>query len=130
MITISTRSSRNRGFSLLEVVISLGLIATALLAVVQLQAQNLDLQTEAQFITIANLLAQDRLARIMAAASLAEGSSSGDFGDDFPLYAYREEISQVSELEHLFRVTVTIVLDGEGNRKDLSWETFLYRLPT
>jgi prepilin-type N-terminal cleavage/methylation domain-containing protein len=97
MIGILSKRSQNRGFTLLEVVISMGLITIALLAVFRLQAQNLDLQSEAQFITLANHLAQDRMSQIQAGDELTEGSSSGDF------------------------------LDKKDATKDLSIETYLYR---
>jgi len=127
MIGILSKRSENRGFTLLEVVISMGLITIALLAVFRLQAQNLDLQSEAQFITLANHLAQDRMSQIQAGDELTEGSSSGDFGDDFPYFSYREEISEMPDLENLFKVKVSVFLDKKDATKDLSIETYLYR---
>ena len=41
-----TRKFSSKGFSLLEIIICLGLIATALMAVFRLQAQNLDAEFE------------------------------------------------------------------------------------
>jgi len=127
MIGILSKRGQNRGFTLLEVVISMGLITIALLAVFRLQAQNLDLQSEAQFITLANHLAQDRMSQIQAGDELTEGSSSGDFGDDFPYFSYREEISEMPDLENLFKVKVSVFLDKKDATKDLSIETYLYR---
>lgn len=127
MIDILSKKSQNRGFTLIEVVISMGLITIALLAVFRLQAQNLDLQSEAQFITLANHLAQDRMSQIQAGDELTEGSSSGDFGDDFPYFSYREEISEMPDLENLFKVKVSVFLDKKKATKDLSIETYLYR---
>jgi len=127
MIGILSKRSENRGFTLLEVVISMGLITIALLAVFRLQAQNLSLQSEAQFITLANHLAQDRMSQIQAGDELTEGSSSGDFGDDFPYFSYREEISEMPDLENLFKVKVSVFLDKKDATKDLSIETYLYR---
>lgn len=115
------------GFTLLEIVISLGLIATALLAVFQLQAQNLDLLSEAQFITTANLLAGERIARIQARGTLTEGAETGDFGDDFPNYRYREEINAESDLDNLYKIRLSILLEEEIGAKDLSLEAYLFR---
>ena len=115
------------GFTLLEIVISLGLIATALLAIFRLQAQNLDLQSEAQFITTANLLAGERLARIQARGTLTEGTETGDFGDDYPNYRYREEINAESDLDNLYKIHLSILLEEEIAAKDLSMEAYLFR---
>lgn len=124
------RKRKDEGFTLLEIVISLGLIAVALLVVFRLQAQNLDLQSEAQFMTIAKGLLQDRMSQIASRETLSDDTSSGDMGEDFPDFTYREEIREVSELENLFKVRVGIVLERDEMRKDLWLETHLYREKT
>ena len=121
---------KDEGFTLLEVVISLGLISIALLAVFHLQAQNLDLQSEAQFMTIAKGLVQERMSQIASRESLSAGTSTGDMGEDFPDFTYREEISEIIELENLFKVRVGIILERENMRKDLWLETHMYREKT
>jgi prepilin-type N-terminal cleavage/methylation domain-containing protein len=121
------RKRKDEGFTLLEIVISLGLIAVALLVVFHLQAQNLDLQSEAQFMTIAKGLLQERMSQIASREALSEGTSTGELGEDFPDFTYREEISEVRDLENLFKVKVGIILERENARKDLWLETHLYR---
>jgi prepilin-type N-terminal cleavage/methylation domain-containing protein len=124
------RKRKDEGFTLIEIVISLGLIAVALLVVFHLQAQNLDLQSEAQFMTIAKGLLQGRMSQIASRETLSESASTGDIGEDFPDFTYREEISEVPELENLFKVRVGIILERESSRKDLWLETHLYREKT
>lgn len=121
------RKRKDEGFTLLEIVISLGLIAVALVVVFRLQAQNLDLQSEAQFMTVAKALLQDRMSQIASRETLSEGTSTGTMGEDFPDFTYREEISEVPDLENLFKVRVGIILERENARKDLWLETHLYR---
>ena len=110
----------------MEIVISLGLIAVTLLAVFRLQAQNLDLQSEARFITIATHLAQDRISRIQADPGLEAGNQSGDFGEKFPHFTYRQEISEAEEMENVFRVEVVISRGEEGLMKEFPVETYLH----
>lgn len=124
---MSNRGSQNSGFTLLEIVIALGLIATVLMAVFRLQAQNLDLQSEAKFITVANQLARERIARIQASDTLSEGATSGDFGEDYPEYTYREEISEMPDMEELYKVRLSVLLETEVVVKNLSLETYLFR---
>ena len=121
------RSFSNKGFSLLEIIICLGLIATALMAVFQLQAQNLDLQSESRFITTAHHLSQERLARIRNADGLLPGNSSGDFGEDFPQYIYREDIMPVPGVEHLYKVNLLIALASAEAARNYVVETYLFR---
>ena len=73
MKDILNRKGKDHGFTLLEVVICLGIIALVLVAVFHLQAQNLDLQSEAQFMTIATCLLQERLSQIQARETIEEG---------------------------------------------------------
>ena len=127
MIDTLTKKLQNRGFTLLEIIISMGLITIALLAVFRLQAQNLDLQSEAQFITLANYLAQDRIAQIQAEKEIYAGDRTGDFGDDAPHFSYREEITEVTDMEDIFKVRVVIALASEEAVKEFSVETYLYR---
>ena len=116
------------GFTLIEIIVAMAIITIALLGVFRLQAQNLDLQSEARFITTARLLAQDRMARIEAGETLeAGGNPSDEFGDRFPGFRYREEITPVSDTEHLFKVTVHIILEGEPETREFSTTTYLYR---
>ena len=124
------KKRRDEGFTLLEIVIALGLIAVALLAVFHLQAQNLDIQSEAQFMTIAKCLIQDRISQIECRETLSEGKSSGEVGEDFPDFTYEEEISAVPEQENVFKVRVGIIMEREKLRKDLWVETILYREKT
>ena len=76
------RKGKDHGFTLLEIVICLGLIALALMAVFHLQAQNLDLQSEAQFMTIATCLLQERLSQIQARETIEEILSAQTMGKE------------------------------------------------
>jgi len=117
----------NSGFTLLETAISLFLVATALLAVFRLQAQNLDLQSEAYFMTVARLLVQDRMALIESAENLTEGSAGGDCGEDFPEFFYQAEIRKVQGGERLYQVRVSVFQEENRPARNLTMETYLYR---
>ena len=121
------RKWNNNGFTLLEIIISMGLLTIALLAILRLQAQSLSLQSEAQFTTIAHYLAQDRLSRIHSENRLAAGSFSGDFGEDYPYFRYREEVEEIPDLENLFKVKVSVFLDEGKAENEFFVTTYLYR---
>jgi len=127
MKDILNRKGKDHGFTLLEIIICLGLIALVLVAVFHLQAQNLDLQSEAQFMTTATCLLQERLSQIQALEKIEEGTNSGDFGKDYPDYAYKQEVSEVPDTETLYKVKVAVILERDKARRDLWLETYLYR---
>jgi len=130
MKDILNRKGNDRGFTLLEIVICLGLLALVLMAVFHLQAQNLDLQSEAQFMTTATCLLQERISQIQAVERIEEGTNAGDFGKDYPDYTYKQEVSEVPDTETLYRVKVTVILERDKASKDLWLETYLYRQKT
>lgn len=117
---------RNEGFSLLEVLVALTIISTALVAVFRLQAQSLDLQAEAKFYTVAEQLAQGRLDGILAQNQLRIGTETGDFGQEFSGYTYRTEITS-SATEGLNRVQVSVFSELAGRSRRLSLVSYVYR---
>lgn len=117
----------DNGFTLLEIVVTLALVATALVAVFQLHKQNLDLQYESHFTTMARFLAQGRMSEIASEGTLSEGSASGDFGELFPGFFFEEQVSRVADLNGLFRVDVRVRLEQQGATRSMALQTYLYR---
>ena len=97
-ITLGTYNFRHfqSGFTLLEVMIAIAIIAITLVAVFGSQSQSLSLANEAKFSTTAPLLAQSKMAEVEAVHPDDLTSDSGDFGDDFPNYQWNLIIRDVS----------------------------------
>ncbi|MBU4425857.1 MAG: prepilin-type N-terminal cleavage/methylation domain-containing protein [Proteobacteria bacterium] len=114
------------GFTLLEVMVAMAIIAIALTAVLGSQSQSVSLASEAKFNTTAPLLAQSKIAEIEVAEQGALAGDSGDFGEDFPGYTWElsveditfEEPENVSDL--LKRIDLKVSWGGE--------ELYQYRL--
>jgi general secretion pathway protein I len=87
---------KDLGFTLLEVMVAMAIIAIALTAVLRLQSQSLSLASEARFFTTAPLLAQSRMAEIMITTPEELRSDSGDFGEDFPDYTWRSIVEDLT----------------------------------
>jgi len=92
-IPVPHYSKRNSGFTLLEVMIALAIIAMVLVTVLASQSQSLSLAGEAKFNTTAALLAQSKLAEIEAENPENLASDSGDFGENFPGYHWDLTVS-------------------------------------
>ena len=86
---------REQGFTLLEIMVSLSIIALALTTLLTSQSQSLSLASEAKFDSMATLLAQSRIAEIETANIEDLRSESGDFGDDFPNYYWEMELNSI-----------------------------------
>ena len=85
-----------RGFTLLEVMVAMAIIAIALTAVLGSQSQSLSLASEAKFNTTAALLAQSKMAEIEAEKPEDLTSDSGDFGEDYPGYRWDKSVDDVT----------------------------------
>ena len=73
----------SRGFTLLEVLVSLVILAGALAVMFQVFSRTLDTSSDARARTIAAGLGQSLLARIGSEIRIKEGESSGEFDGGF-----------------------------------------------
>ncbi len=89
-------SEKSSGFTLLEVMIAIAIIAITLVAVFGSQSQSLSLANEAKFNTTAALLAQSKMAEIEVVNPEDLASDSGDFGENFPNYHWNLTVQDIS----------------------------------
>ena len=99
------------GFTLLEVMIAMAILAITLVAVYQSQSQSISMASDSRFLTTASLLAQSRMAAIDQADIRELTSANGDFGEDFPAYTWQLEIASVPEIPLLKRIVLTVTND-------------------
>ncbi len=91
MLTFKTES----GFTFLEVMIAFSIVAIVLVSIFQLQSQNIALGTRARFNIIAPMLADMKMSEIISTPKDISTSDSGDFGDNYPGFTWKSEISDV-----------------------------------
>ncbi len=110
------------GFTLLEVMVAVSIIAIVLVAVYRLHTQTISMNNAIRFHTIAPLLAQGKLAEFEIKPGDELDDESGDFGDDFPGYNWNASVKDVEpkELEELEgyaalkKIDVTVNFDDGG----------------
>lgn len=112
---MSRRRSRD-GFTLLEVLVALSILAAGLLALMELLFGSLRLSGGARDVTAASVYASQRMEEALLAPRPAEGTETGLFGEK---YRWTTETSFLPEVEGVpFRpvhVRVTIAWnDGAG----------------
>lgn len=101
-------NARRGGFTLLEVMIAMAILAITLVTVYQSQSQSISMVSSSRFLTTASLLAQARMAEIDAADPRGLVSASGDFGEEFSGYAWQVEVGEVKEIPLLKRIVLTV----------------------
>lgn len=79
-----------QGFTLLEVMIAVSILAIALVALFGSQSRSLSQATEAHFNVVAPMLASGKLAELKAETT-APNNDNGDFGDEYPGYTWEIE---------------------------------------
>jgi general secretion pathway protein I len=97
-----------RGFTLMEVMIAMAILAIALVTVFQSQSQSISMATSSRFLTTSSLLAQSKMAETDAADPNKISSENGDFGEDFPDYVWRVEITD-TDIEFLKKINVVVM---------------------
>lgn len=89
------RPPRDKGFTLLEVMFAVAVLAIAFTAIFRLQSQSVFMAGQMRFETTAPLLAQMKMSEIMAKDDDEVTTDSGDFGDTWPRYSWRAEVFPV-----------------------------------
>ncbi len=109
------------GFTLLEVMVALGIMAIVLVSVYRLQSQTISMSMESRFYTQAPLLARTAMARLEQSKEREMISGQGDFGREFPGYQWKITVAEApsealgAELSRdMKRIDVLVTLnDGE-----------------
>jgi general secretion pathway protein I len=112
------------GFTLLEVLVAVAILAIAMVAILKANVQNLDALTTSRETTTASLLAASKLAEIEAAGVANWGESQGDFGEDYPEYTWQVEASS-TEVEGLERIVVVVQRGGGVTGREVRIEEFM-----
>ncbi|MGE5799712.1 MAG: type IV pilus modification PilV family protein [Syntrophaceae bacterium] len=120
------RTASRQGFTLLEVMIAMAILATVLVTVFHSQSQSIAMANESRAMTSLALLAQSRMAEVEGQQNLSTGQTSGKFGDDFPDYSWTVGITQPPGpgSSYLRKIEVTVIHDYYPNRP---YKVILYR---
>lgn len=122
---------RGRGFTLLEVMVAMAILAIALTSLLGNQNQSMRAAHESEFAAATSFLAEKKMAELLAAGSdLLD--TSGDFGDYHPTYYWRAELvdADFSESELLqgtesLLKRIDLVVHDEGERRTFTLSRYV-----
>ena len=123
---------RQEGFTLLEIMVSIAIIAIVLVSLFRMHASTIRLAEKIKFNAVATSLARKKITDICMNVKDA-GDDRGDFGDDFPGYSWEcvmgempvfdEDMISEKQAENMKRIDLTIFL---GERHVVTVRTWAY----
>jgi general secretion pathway protein I len=115
---------KEKGFTLLEVMVALAVLSLALVILFSQQATSISRGNEARILTKASLLAQERMARLLAEGRWRTGTEEGEIKESIPPFKWREVVEE-GGMEGMKRITV-VILWKEGEReRDVRFVTYV-----
>ena len=124
--------SADRGFTLMEVLVALSVVAIALTAIYRMHSQTLFMDERGRFDTVATMLARQKLADLETIDISKFNGDSGDFGDTQPGYAWQIQAENVeSDLFKddgpiLKRFLISITHNGTESQFTLTTYRYVY----
>ncbi len=85
-----------KGFSLLELMVALGIFATAVVTLITVQTASARNMASARHKFVAATLARELLAQVEIDGLPSFDESDGDFGEDFPEYTWEVKVEQAT----------------------------------
>jgi len=126
----SSIENRATGFTLLEVMVAMAIMAIVLVSVYRMHSQTLAMNTANRFYTQAPMLARGQLAKLETGSSGIISGDSGNFGDKFPGYSWNVSTEEIA-IEALGEVTKDfkrIDLSVSFNNNEYVYNIKTYRL--
>lgn len=110
-----------KGFTLLEIMIAVSVLAIGLVAILQSQTQGLNLAADAQIMTTSALLTQQKMADVQTAIASGENDvdGSGDFGDEHPSYSW-EVSTEPTDINGLRKMTLKVIYGEKGDQQEMT----------
>ncbi len=119
------RQRYQHGFTLLEVMVALAVLAIALTSIYRLQGQTMMMSASARFYSLAPQLARIKIAEVERREFKDIVGGTGDFGQDYPGYTWTLGIEDLptdlitSKLYHLARIDITVSYNNDENSYQL-----------
>lgn len=130
------KSANQRGFTLLEVMVAVSIIAIVFVTLLGSQSQSVSIAGQTRFRVTSALLAQQQLTEIEMTDYEQISSDSGDFGENYPGYIWKTEVSDLGEgetgikgAEGMLKIINLTVSLGENESMSYSVSTVVMKRP-
>ncbi|MGO8704531.1 MAG: prepilin-type N-terminal cleavage/methylation domain-containing protein [Candidatus Brocadiia bacterium] len=117
-----SHASRERGFSLVEMLAALIIFSLGVMAVLEVITTSVRSTTATVGYTEAVFLAQQRIEETIATEALAPKTDSGDFGEAYPRHAWKREVEELDPGQ-LYRIRVDVTWNERGSERQYTLTT-------
>ena len=127
----SASRSGKAGFTLLEIMVAIAIMAIVIIAVFKMISQTIFINSNSRFQSIAPFLAQGKLAEIESKSNESWSDGEGDFGEAFAGYTWKVRIGQVESdtlaetADRLREINVIVAFNNDENIYNLKTYRFL-----
>ncbi len=123
MKTIRQCTHSPAGFTLLEVMIALAILALVGVAFLRAQASSVHLVDESAQISLATLLAREKMAELESLGFPETGKKEGSGGEEFPRYRWEQVVSP-TELVSLRKAVVRVLWTEGTSERSLEFVAY------
>jgi len=132
-VSVVKASGHNQGFTLLEVMIAVAIIAIAVVTLLGAQSQSVSIATSAKFDTMASMLAQWKMSDLLLQDYDDLTDDEGNFGEDYPQFSWKLTVTELSEKEtglpgtadQIKALDIAVISTLEDSA-EFSFRTFVY----
>jgi general secretion pathway protein I len=128
--------NRIGGFTLLEVMIAVALIAIALVTLIGAQAQSVAIATGSRFDTMASMLAQWKLTEVHLQDFEQLNDATGNFGEQYPHFSWKLEVEEteggavgIKGMSGMLKTVDVTILTDQDRSLAFTVRTVVYKHP-
>lgn len=118
------RAANDAGFTLIEIVVALGILGVSLFVLLQTHYGSLSLISTAQEESIFDVILTEALNRAEFEVLSGETSGGGEFGEDLSGYSYSYSATPRKSNETPGLIDVTVTITGPNETQDIQF--FIY----
>lgn len=115
----------SRGFTLIEIMIALAVLAISLTVLLGLRNRDIALSGYSGHLTEATLLARQQIAEITFAGFPDLGEKEGDFGEERPGYRWKQEVKQ-TPYDVVRELNLDVLWKEGGREESVRFTTFVF----
>ena len=104
---------REKGFTLLEVVISLAILAMGLVTLLHTHAVSVDICNQSKILFVSTILAQEKMGETEIKGFSNLRNEKGDFGEEYPGFAWEKRVLKVPVYADAKLVTINVYSKDE-----------------